>query len=96
MRCAACAQAITGHTAEFRAGCMGCAARAIARSEAVRKAMDESIPTSEREAAAVEVRDLMRRTMPTVNYHAARADVLLWWYADAEGREAANSASPAP
>lgn len=43
------------------------------------KAMDELLPASDRQAAAVEVRDLMRRTMPGVDYHAARVDVSLWW-----------------
>lgn len=58
--------------------------------------MDKALPTLERIGATEEVRSMMKRTMPGVDYYTARVDVLLWWKADAEGREAANSASPSP
>ena len=93
MRCAACAQAICGG-AEYRAGCMGCAARAIARCDATRKAMDKALPTLERLAATEDLRALMKRTMPAVDYYVARAEVLQWWKVDEANRASVNSASP--
>lgn len=93
MRCAACAQAICGG-AEYRAGCMGCAARAIARCDAMRKAMDKTLSTLERLEATREVRELMSRTMPGVSFYVARAEVLQWWTVDEANRSGVNSAGP--
>ncbi len=48
----------------------------------MRKAMDKAMPTLERIAATKDVRSMMKRTMPGVDYYAARVDVLLWWKAE--------------
>lgn len=87
MRCGACAQAICGG-AEYRIGCMGCAARAIARSHVMQQAMDSSLPQMDRLQAGSELRQAISRAMPHVQYDEARAAVLSWWRADEPVRAA--------
>lgn len=90
MKCASCAQAIVGLPADYRRGCFKCAARSVARSGAMQISMDTSRSKAERDAAGVEVRALISRTMPHVLYAAARAEVLRWWDVDEPMRAAAQ------
>lgn len=92
MKCAFCAQSTIGLVADYRPGCFGCSARSVARSGAMQISMDTSRSKAERDAAGVEVRALISRTMPHVVYAAARAEVLSWWDLDKPVREAARTA----
>lgn len=90
MRCASCAQAIVGLPADYRRGCFKCTARSVARSGAMQISMDTSRPKAERDAAGVEVRALISRTMPYVPYADASAEVKTWWKVDEPMRAAAQ------
>lgn len=91
MRCAACAQALTGG-AEYRATCMGCQARAVARCDAMRRVMDGSLADADRLAARAELRQTIGRAMPHVTYEDARASVMQWWRVDEANRAGQDAA----
>lgn len=80
MTCPACAQAITGGM-EYRARCRGCAARTVARSNAMNRVM-EPVSEADKIEAIAELRMLIGKTMPGVAYLDARADVMSWWRVD--------------
>lgn len=90
MKCSACAQAIVGLPSDYRPGCFKCAARSVARSGAMLLAMAPGTPKAEREAAALELRATISRTMPHVPYAEARAEVMSWWRVDEPMRAAAQ------
>jgi len=90
VKCAFCAQSTIGLVADYRPGCFGCAARSVARSGAMQISMDTSRSKAERDAAGVEVRELISRTMPHMPYADARAEVLIWWDVDEPMRAAAQ------
>lgn len=79
MTCPACARAIVGASDEFRAGCRGCQARALARSDAMAAVMDEARTRDERLQARADLREAIRVTMPGVGADEARSAVLSWW-----------------
>lgn len=90
MKCAFCAQSTIGLVADYRRGCFKCAARSVARSGAMQISMDTGRPKAERDAAGVEVRALISRTMPHVPYADARTEVLRWWDVDEPMRAVAQ------
>jgi len=92
VKCASCAQSVIGLAADYRPGCMRCAARSVARSGAMLVAMDTSKPRAERETAGIELRALISRAMPHTPYADARAEVLTWWDLDKPVRDAARAA----
>lgn len=76
MKCAACAQALTGNTAEFRAGCNGCAARAVVQSDEMTAWLD----------ARKELRDLIAATMPGLKAEEAWREVMVWLAIDRQAQ----------
>lgn len=78
MTCEACAtaRARRGHFPELRAGCHGCAARALSRSHAAIDAF-EGRPRDE-----TELREALRRIFPTTPTDVALASVCAWWAMD--------------
>jgi len=83
MTCPACARNVLQRDDdEFRAGCRGCQARALARSDAMSVVMDEAKPKDERLQAQADVRELIRVTMPGVDADLAREAVHSWWKAE--------------
>lgn len=82
MTCPACARAIVGASDEFRAGCRGCQARAVARSDSMAVLMDKDKPEDVRLQAQADVRELIRVTMPGVDADSAREAVASWLRAE--------------
>lgn len=80
MTCLACAQAITGGL-EYRVRCRGCAARAAARSDAMKRVM-KPVSAADKAVAVAELRMLIDKTMAGVPYVDARVDVMSWWRVD--------------
>ena len=86
MKCAACAQALTGQAAEFRANCSGCAARAVAQSEGMAALMK----------ARQNVREVIRRTMPGMTHDEAFLEVMAWWRIEEQAGAARQTADEVP
>lgn len=81
MRCKACAQSIRPDgepVPEYRAGCRGCQARAVARSDAMRVLTDDTASSEDKLQAKVDVRKMIETTMRGVDYHDARLAVGSW------------------
>lgn len=82
MTCPACARNIIERNDEFRAGCRGCQARSVARSDTMATLMDKAKPDDVRLQAQADVRELIRVTMPGVDADLAREAVHSWWKAE--------------
>ena len=83
MTCPACARNVLQRDDdEFRAGCRGCQARSVARSDTMVTLMDKSKPDDVRMQARADLRELIRVTMPGVDADAAREAVMSWWRAE--------------
>lgn len=81
MKCPACAQSIRPDgepVPEYRRGCHGCEARAIARSDAMKVAMDDNSTAESKLQARVDIRRMIEATMRGVDYHEARLAVNSW------------------
>lgn len=79
--CPECRQvkAHRGHWHIYQSGCLGCSARAIARSSAAFDAIRRSQPD--------DLREMMTRMLPTKSYAEARAMVWKAWQIDHETNE---------
>jgi len=77
MTCSACEAARTRSSGEYRVGCGGCTARAIARSQVCREALHPNGAGSKRELA-----ELAERLLPGLAVEQRRAMVLDWWRHD--------------
>ena len=83
MTCPACARNVLQRDDdEFRAGCRGCQARSVARSDTMATLMDKAKPEDVRMQARADLRELLRVTMPGVDADAAREAVMSWWRAE--------------
>lgn len=82
MTCPACARNALERTDEFRAGCRGCQARSVARSDTMAALMDKAKPEDVRMQARADLREMIRVTMPGVDADAAREAVMSWWRAE--------------
>ena len=83
MKCQACARNVLQRDDdEFRAGCRGCRARSVARSDTMATLMDKSKPEDVRMQARADLRELIRVTMPGVDADSAREAVMSWWRAE--------------
>lgn len=83
MKCPACAQHIirrkeSDPVPESRAGCNGCAARAVATSKEMQILLDETSSAEDKLQAKVYVRQAIEKTMRGVDYHEARLAVMSW------------------
>lgn len=72
--CEACTIAATRPTGQYRQGCIGCSARAVARSMAAFKAVVEKDPAP--------LRETLERVFPALSYEQARRLVWAWWQSD--------------
>ncbi len=82
MTCPACARNVLERTDEYRAGCRGCQARSVARSDSMAILVDKAKPEDVRLQAQADVRELIRVTMPGVDADSAREAVASWLRAE--------------